>query len=72
MPLLKGNSPEVISENIAQLIREGRDQKQAIAIAYKQAGRSVQKTDPTVDAEEKDPLEAEHDADNDDTGKALA
>jgi hypothetical protein len=37
MPLLKGNTPEVIAENIAQLVREGRDQKQAIAIAYREA-----------------------------------
>lgn len=38
MPLIKGSSPEIISENIAELVRSGRPQKQAIAIAYSQAG----------------------------------
>lgn len=34
MPLQKGNSPETISANIAELIRSGHDPKQAAAIAY--------------------------------------
>lgn len=37
MPLLAGNSHEVISRNIAELVRSGRDQKQAAAIAYSHA-----------------------------------
>jgi hypothetical protein len=37
MPLTEGSSRETISENIAKLVREGYDQKQAAAIAYKQA-----------------------------------
>jgi hypothetical protein len=40
MPLEVGNSDEVISRNIAELIRAGHDRDQAIAIAYSKAGRS--------------------------------
>lgn len=37
MPLEKGKSQEVISKNIAELIRSGKPREQAIAIAYKEA-----------------------------------
>ena len=37
MPLRSGSSQETISENIAQLIREGYPQEQAAAIAYSKA-----------------------------------
>lgn len=40
MPLEKGSSKETISRNIATEVREGRPQKQAIAIAYSEAGKS--------------------------------
>lgn len=43
MPLKKGKSKEVISSNIAELIRSGREQKQAAAIAYDKAGMSKKK-----------------------------
>lgn len=43
MPLLKGSSKEVISENIAELRRSGRDEKQSVAIAYSVAGKSKKK-----------------------------
>lgn len=33
MPLKRGRSPKVISRNIRTLMKEGRPQKQAIAIA---------------------------------------
>jgi len=45
MPLLKGSSKEIISENIAELRRSGRPEDQAVAIAYKVAGEG-KKTKP--------------------------
>ena len=44
MPLKKGRSKKVISENIATLRREGRPANQAIAIAFSKAGLSRKKT----------------------------
>lgn len=38
MPLKKGKTKKVISFNIAELVRSGRPQDQAIAIAMRQAG----------------------------------
>ena len=40
MPLKKGSSKKVISQNIAELVNSGRPQKQAIAIAMDKAGKS--------------------------------
>lgn len=40
MPLQSGKSPKVISKNIQTLVQEGKPQKQAVAIAYSQAGKS--------------------------------
>lgn len=40
MPLKEGKSDEAVSENIKRLMHEGREQKQAIAIAMSKAGRS--------------------------------
>jgi hypothetical protein len=37
MPLKKGYSKQVISENIRELIRSGRSHKQAVAIALRNA-----------------------------------
>ena len=38
MPLKKGKSKKVISDNISELRRSGRPQKQSIAIAMREAG----------------------------------
>lgn len=40
MPLKKGKSTKVVSENIRELMHTGRPQKQAVAIALKTAGKS--------------------------------
>lgn len=40
MPLQKGSSKKTISTNIAELVRSGRPQKQAAAIAYSEARRT--------------------------------
>ena len=39
MPLLKGSGKEVVSENIRTLRKEGRPEKQAVAIALSEARR---------------------------------
>ena len=43
MPLKKGKSDKVVSENISELRHSGRPEKQSVAIAMKEAGRSKKK-----------------------------
>ena len=43
MPLKSGSDKDTISQNIAELVRSGYPQKQAVAIAYSKARDSKKK-----------------------------
>jgi len=43
MPLMKGTSPDVISENIREMVNAGHPQDQAVAASYRMAGKGRKK-----------------------------
>lgn len=56
MPLQQGSSNSTVSSNVSELVNSGRPQKQAVAIAMKEAGRSKKPAAKKEPAPKKNPL----------------
>lgn len=54
MPLEKGDSPEIISKNIAEMVKAGHPQAQAVAAAYALAGKDAPAAKDAMDFREYD------------------
>ena len=68
MPLVKGHSPKVVSSNVKELIRSGRPQKQAVAIALNNARKYKKMAAGGIAAEEGEMEENEISRDDMDQG----
>lgn len=60
MPLKKGTSRKVISENISEMIYSGHPRKQAIAASLSEARKAGAKI-PTITRKEKNKMKKHHD-----------
>jgi len=66
MPLMKGTSPDVISENIREMTNAGHPQDQAVAASYRMAGKGRKKKKrkkplPPPPMDDQDEMHAEED-----------
>jgi hypothetical protein len=52
MPLLPGSSDAVVSHNIAEMIKAGHPNDQAVAAAFRKAGRSKSKKENVKEDDE--------------------